>query len=325
MRRLVGALALTTALFAASTGYLAYRLYGRESALSAGIAAAPAPGTAALDGMVETPAARNGKPGSANATPVASNAQNPGGTAAGPRSAATHEADKNREMILPFARQYLERIADPVQHAALLAQSRGELQRQYAPLHQRLKLDSATFDQLVDLIAEQQLQAQESYFRCVVDPACDTEEYARRPTVGDPDQEFLALLGPDRMDEFNHYRQSIGERDSVAQLRGRLDEANMLHDEQAEQLIAALAKEHDLYKREVAASGATLKGWGTAQGMLWYIGDGSIDQQLSSAAAYSQRLRARAATMLTSQQLTSFNQLQDELLAAMTTYLRPAH
>ena len=99
----------------------------------------------------------------------------------------------------------------------------------------------------------------------------------------------------------------------------------MLHDEQAEKLIAALVEEHEHYKREVEASGATLKGWGTAQGMLWYTGDGSIDQQLNSATAYSQRLRARAAAMLTPQQLASFVQLQDELLAAMTAYLRPAN
>lgn len=325
MRKLLVTLSLTTALFAASTAYFAYRLYGRGAVNSPDVAATQATHTAATPLGAETPAARADKPGSAS-SPPGSNTRVPVATAAGSRSAAAHEADKNRETMLPFARQFLARFADPVQHAALVSESRANLQRQYEPLNQRLKLDPATFNQVLDLLAEQGLQAQEQYFRCLVDASCDVNDQSRHPDVTDLDQNLLALLGTERMDDLKHYRNAIGERDSVAQLRGRLNDANLLRDEQAEKLIAALAQEHQQFQEAVSAQGATLHGWGTPLGTLWYTGDGiSVDQQLSEAAAYSQRLRARAATLLTPQQLAIYIQMQDELLAAMTAYLRPAN
>jgi uncharacterized protein YdcH (DUF465 family) len=58
--------------------------------------------------------------------------------------------------------------------------------------------------------------------------------------------------------------------------------------------------------------------------MLWFQGDSnSLDQRFADAAAYSQRLRDRAATVLSPQQLAVFVQMQDELLAMMRSHMRP--
>ena len=66
-------------------------------------------------------------------------------------------------------------------------------------------------------------------------------------------------------------------------------------------------------------------GWGTNLGMIFYSGDSnSIDQRLTEAAQYSQRMRLRAAAVLSPAQLAAYNQMQDELLAQMAAYLRPA-
>jgi hypothetical protein len=56
--------------------------------------------------------------------------------------------------------------------------------------------------------------------------------------------------------------------------------------------------------------------------MVWYSGDGGVDEQLASAAQYSDRMRQRAASILNAEQLRAFVQLQDELLANFANYLR---
>jgi hypothetical protein len=136
----------------------------------------------------------------------------------------------------------------------------------------------------------------------------------------------MALLGPDHMDDFTQYQTSLGEREAVIQLRGRLSDANNLRDSQAEQLVAALSDERARYQREAMQRGTSVSGWGTGQlGMLFYAGDSnSIDERLANAAQYSRRLHDRAATVLSPQQLAVFDQMQKELLAAMKATMSPA-
>jgi hypothetical protein len=208
----------------------------------------------------------------------------------------------------------------------LVEETRTSLRRQYEGLQKQLKLDAGTFDQLLTELAEQNLQPQEAYFRCVLDPECDLDAYQQRPNpVEDRNAQLLALLGPDKLEQFTRYRESLGERESVVQLRGRLDETTRLRDDQAEQLVAALWDERSRYVEELRQRGASVSGWGTGQlGMLMYPTDsGSIDQRLSDAAQFSQRLQGRAASVLSPEQLAVFVQMQRELLASMAAYMRP--
>jgi hypothetical protein len=327
MRKTVTILSLTTALFATSTLYLAYRLYW-TTAPHQGAAAeqpaaepAPVPSVGALD-----PEARAAAPGAASTPGPAMPAAAASGVPAAAASVTEADAqtDRERAALKGFAQQWLEKFDDSTQRATLLEEHRLRLRRQYSALKDKLKMDSATFDQLLTLLAEQQLVPQERYFRCVVNPACDLKEFQKRgnPT-DDRASEINALLG-ENLDEFNKYRDTIGDRDAVALLRGRLGETNALRDEQAEKLIAALNDERAKFQDEAAQSGATLNGWGTELGMLWFQGDSnSLDQRFADAAAYSQRLRDRAATVLSPQQLAVFVQMQDELLAMMRSHMRP--
>jgi hypothetical protein len=58
--------------------------------------------------------------------------------------------------------------------------------------------------------------------------------------------------------------------------------------------------------------------------MLMYIQDsGSVDQYVIEATKYSQRLRTRAAGILSPAQLKAYSQMQDELLAQFTSMQRP--
>jgi hypothetical protein len=328
MSKAVKLLTLTTALFGASTIYLGVELHrergsspvdGRQGAITAAREDVSSGDT--REAAVETanrPATAGGiaegMGGDQSAPPA------PAGPAT--RSAA---ADDSADAMPIFARQFLARFDDSAQRGVLLDEARVSVRRQYSRLKEQLKLSDSTFDQLVTLLAEQNLAGQERWARCAVDPGCDIRDASRLPPMDDRTQELLALLGGDGLDSFNEYRDSIGERDAVAQFRGRLSDASYLPEAQAEQLIAALADERERYAREAAQRGVRLTGWGTNLGMIMYPdGIGSIEQQLAEAALYSRRMQDRAAIMLSPEQLAAYRQMQEELLAQMAAYLRPA-
>ena len=220
---------------------------------------------------------------------------------------------------MPFAKDFLRQYDDMAQRAILVAKERTGTEAQYARIRDRLKLDEATFNQLVTLLAEETLDQQANYFRCVVDPACDLSNL---PDIPNRSDELLALLGADKYSEFTSFRRGLAEWQSVVQLRGRLSEANYLNDRDAERFMNVVTEERERYLAETQQSGATSRGWGNGSGMVWYLGDGPMEQQLASAAQYSDRMRKRAATVLSQEQLRTYVQLQDELLLSLATYLR---
>jgi hypothetical protein len=313
-------LSLSTATFAMTTAYLAWELHERDAAPSALTAAAnTVSGSSALaqwpatSAATDTLAANMGESGSASLAATASLAPNAPGTK------STDPADPGAV----FARQLVARLDDSTQRQVLLDEQKTAVRRQYARLKEQLKLSDSKFEQLVTTVAEQNLQGQENWARCAIDTSCDPKDLARM-RVDDRTQELLALLGADAYENYTAFRETLQERDSVAQLRGRLTDSLFLPQLQAEQLIAALAEERKRYAQETTARGSTLSGWGTNLGMIMYPEDAvTIEARLAEAAQYSQRLRARAATVLTAAQLAAYAQMQDELLAQMAAFLRP--
>jgi hypothetical protein len=326
MSKAVKLLSLTTALFGASTIYLGLELHrqrdvspvdGRRNS----IAESRESTTSAAASMNEP----SGRPvGAGRPADAASPGQDATSELAGAATTAV-PAEANADAMAIFARQFLARFDDSAQRNVLLDEARASVRRQYSRLKEQLKLSDSTFDQLVTLLAEQNLAGQERWARCTVDPGCDIRDASRLQPTDDRSQELLAVLGGEGLDTFNAYRDSIGERDAVAQFRGRLSDASYLPEAQAEQLIAALADERQRYSQEATQRGVRLTGWGTNLGMIMYPdGIGSIEQQLAEAALYSRRMQDRAASMLTPAQFAAYRQMQEELLAQMAAYLRPA-
>jgi hypothetical protein len=321
MNKLVATLATTTVLFAGTTLYFWRELEARaggavtaRDVLPMAAAAEPTAGTAATAN-----ASARVSPGPMPGAAAANVAANVAGTGAPPNAGAAAAADPSREMALPFARDFLRQYDDPAQRTSLLKAARAGIESQYSRLKERLRLDPSTFGQFVDLIAEEQLEQQANYFRCLVVATCDTSK------VGPPrdrSSEYLALLGSDGYSQYTAYRDVLPEWQSVVQLRGRLPEANYLKDSDADRLLSALAAERARYSAEAGQAGAKLRGWGNGTGMVWYSGDGGAEEQLASAIQYSDRMRERAASILTAEQLRAFIQLQEEMLANLANYLR---
>jgi hypothetical protein len=319
MNKLVATLASTTVLFAGTTVYFWQQLEAREAegATAQDVAAT---GTVAA-GHVSTPAVSPTTWSPASAGKVTGGAVANANTAmpgALPAAGGAAKTDPNREMVLPYARDFLRQYEDSTQHASLLKAARAGIESQYSRLKERLKLDAATFGQLVDLLAEEQLDQQANYFRCVVVATCDTSNMV---PPRDRSSEYQALLGSDGYTQYTAYRDALPEWQSVVQLRGRLSEANYLKDGDAERLLSALSAERSRFSAESNQAGAKLRGWGNGAGMVWYSGDGGAEEQLASAMQYSERMRQSAAAILNAEQLRAFVQLQDEMLANLAGYL----
>lgn len=320
-------LSLTAATFAMSTAYLAWELHERDP-VSEVQAARTTSHAGTIGGTEGSMAAAPMTPAAARAAPEASIGTTPASTAEGKLATSSpaggvKRVDANDPGAM-FARQLVARLDDSVQRQALLDEQKASVRRQYARLKEQLKLSDAKFDQLVTTLAEQNLQGQENWARCSIDPTCNPKDESRM-RIDDRTQELLALLGSESYEDFNAFRETLQERDAVAQLRGRLNDNLFLPQAQAEQLIAALADERKRFAQETTARGSTVNGWGTTLGTIWYPEDAvTIEARLSEAAQYSQRLRARAATVLSAAQLAAFVQMQEELLAQMAGYLRPA-
>src|SRR6185295_12711692 len=142
-----------------------------------------------------------------------------------------------------FLRQY----DNPTLRQSLVKAARAGIESQYSRLKDKLKLDASTFNQLVDVIAAEQVEMQANYFRCFLKPDCDPSKMSPAPDHSD---EYLALLGADNFEDFKTYRNAIPEWQSVVQLRGRLSEASYLSDSNADRLINELSAERQRYTTE---------------------------------------------------------------------------
>jgi len=317
MNKLLATLAVTTVLFAGTTYYFWQKLDALEGAASRSPDAAAAPYSATVEhrspgvaSSLSAPRAGNGPVTPAGAASTAAGAD----VVTGPDG----EPGSSREIMLPFAKDFLHQYDDPTQRASLVKAARAGLESQYLRLKERLKLDDQRFAQLLDLMAEEQMDQQANYFRCLVNPKCDT---AHVPPAQDRTSDYQALLGPDGYSQFTAYRNALPEWQSVVQLRGRLTESNSLKDGDAERLLGALSAERERFVTESNQAGAKLRGWGNGTGMIWYSGDGGVDEQFASAVQYAERMRQTAASVLNAEQLRAYVQIQEEMLAGLATFL----
>jgi Spy/CpxP family protein refolding chaperone len=326
MSRLAYLFGATTVLFAGLSVHLALELRAERAGAAAvpATAAAPAsaPGSAsgrnAFSPGATQPnlaAARNGSASASNAA-ADRRIDHPF-----PITVTNTDLEENRRRYLEGETRFLEEIADPARRAELLEQTKLSVRAPLPRVAQYLGLTDEEADRMFTLLAEQQLQAHERQARCVTQPDCNYRGY----TSVDADtqqQEMNALLGPERHQKFKQFQESMSERQAVSALRSNLPDQAFLSDQRAEDLVTALYDERTQFQNDALQRGTGFSGYGTGSGMLFVGDQGSLDERVSAARRYSERLRERAAQVLTPEQAKSFNQLQDELLANLREMLR---
>ena len=119
------------------------------------------------------------------------------------------------------------------QREGMLLEQKMMMRNSYPRLAQTIGMSSEEAERLFTLLAQQQIDAQERFARCTLDPACDIRDGQLSRT--DPRaREIADLLGADRQQQFDNYKNTLMERESVAHLRTRLSDATRLPDDTSE-------------------------------------------------------------------------------------------
>jgi hypothetical protein len=207
-------------------------------------------------------------------------------------------------------------LADPVARAKLKVDAMEEIRRTSPDLAAALGLRPQQETQLIELMAEHQLQMKAPGARKDGQPPVDHRQLFQRH-----EGELKTLLGPEKMERFRQYRSSAPERAQVQALRARLDQTSALRDDQATRLVALMREEREAYVASLTQGGAG--------GFLpdypftpFSSGDDPIEEvrfaeaQLPRTEEFLQRIQGRAATVLTREQLRRYAEIQEEQMSS---------
>ena len=144
--------------------------------------------------------------------------------------------------------------------------------------------------------------------------ARDRYEAAQR----EHDAKLLSLLGQDRFDRWQTYRETRGTRMQVDRFRAQLNGADLLRDDQVEPLITALAAEQKQMRDEIEEY----------RGSLSWEGDAAESsrqfrtRQLEITKAAHKRMLASAASVLSASQVSRLEDMLSDDLAQRATQER---
>lgn len=322
MRMLVILLALSTAAFAGTTVYYARQLSAERERAALAARTPATVMTSSSPARESASTATAAAPASPAPPKAAANQVAQGVMASAMFNGEPLSQERIKEMQAEHSRRLLAQLADPEQREELMAQYKMMMRMSYPRVAQVVGLSAEEYARFIELNAQQQLDAQEAHSRCTLDPNCDMRQMFRGG-MDSRQQEVADLLGPERTQKYETYKNTMGEREAVSQLRTRLADSQRLGDDKAEQLIAALAAEREAMTRDALQSGNGVHGFGMGVGMVFAPDDSRpMEERYAAARQNSQRLRDRAAQYLNSEQQRVFNEMQDETLLGLRSALR---
>ncbi len=310
MRRHVLLSVISLAL-AASTAWLAIALHAaRQELAELRGAPPPAPTAPAAIPPAMSAAATDPHVPEVDAIPVA--ASSPPNQGARPRDAMQAQSDAaQRAATLAHNAWVRAWLDDPGKRAQALADSRKDHGREFP--RQLLDLDDADYDRLLDTLAAGDLRYAEAMYRCNIDPACDRQATIETQMQANR-RELAGLLGDEKAQRLETYRDNAMERNSVASFRSGLRDTMRLSDAQAEKLADALGEERRRMTKEWQQRGEQVSGVANAWGWLNFPATQDIGQRVADATEFQRRQRDRAAEILTSAQLDAFTRQQEQML-----------
>ena len=268
--------------------------------------------------MARCPSQGVGPPAAAAQPASVPGAQSAPGFVCDARRAAMDSAQQKSQA--EFKAQLALELADPVKRAAMVEQAKAAFHAQNPRLKEFMGMKPGEFDEFLTLLADQDVQYQEWFLdcektHCVWDQEFPAFEARKRRATED-------LLGVERSQRYNQYDNSRIERMTVGNFRKDLPDALHMSNEQSERLIAVLAEERQEFEQEARARGLELNTFGAGRGTILYDESRqSVQERVAAGREYSERLRARAAKVLTTEQLREYAIMQDAELASMESAL----
>lgn len=197
---------------------------------------------------------------------------------------------------------------DPEYRALRLEQNKMMLRRQYSDLGVALNLPEDEIEKLIGVLAEHQLQmmAEGPFMRPGSDPAA---EWSRKlaEIQREKEADVKALLGDAKYQEWLDYKNSMGTRMQVRNLRSALEgSSDPLREDQYQALVTAMTEEQ---RRLGAEPRSDLLKPSSSSMVSQSEQLTAVEQSLERAAQYNQRMRDAAAPYLSSTQLQRFDQM----------------
>jgi hypothetical protein len=152
-----------------------------------------------------------------------------------------------------------ERLADPAQRALLRAEQRSSLEQSHAGVGRVLGINAATEAALIELLTDQQMERMDSFnSRMGGRPAGgESMVHAEAARQTRRIEQLRALLGESRLEQYQAFDRTLGERSQIRTLDARLDAAYKLTPAQMERLIpvyqANNARSRDLSRTRISS------------------------------------------------------------------------
>ena len=310
MSRPVTLLTVTSLVLGASTVYLAIELRGSRQELASlrdsSAAVTPVASVTPVAAGDTGEATARGMPVAPASTPIREPTRRGEPTASQRDGAAQHAATLAHNS---YVRALLE---DPEKRAKALREYRKSEETQLP--RQVLDLEEDDYNRLLDTLAASNLRYAEAIYHCNQDPACDIETTARNQMQVNR-RELVELIGAEKAQHLENYRDNYQERSNVAGLRGELPDSLRLSDAQAAKLVDVLGEERRRTIKEWEQQGVRYSGMSNMYGSLYFPDTTQdVEQRVTEATEYQRRQRDRAAQVLTSGQLELFTKQQEQML-----------
>jgi hypothetical protein len=229
-----------------------------------------------------------------------------------PTVVATATAATSAKGTPDFQKQLRKQLADPTTRSAIRAQQRSMAMQMYGDLLRSWHLSAVTSDRVLDLLAEQQLREIDRAL-AASDAANQGPETqpggARRGAQSDATGDDLsALLTETQRTQLSQQQATLGERATVSSLADELSLAQMpMTDSQQQQLIQVMYDERTAVPAP-NVDNTSVNSPDTKR---------ALDDWQS---ALDQRVHDRAATILTSDQQTRFEQFMTRQREARSAF-----
>ena len=233
-------------------------------------------------------------------------------------------------------REKAERLKDPQQRREVRIEERARLAESNRDLRAVLELDDATEEKVLELLTDQQMERLDEMFlrtengsipgRLWVDL---TQAQAETQTVYI--QALREVLGQEKLERYQAFERTFGERGRVAQLDARLAPAHKLQPDQRERLIGLYQDDTARYVAEMRMDRQPFAPFGRYMQTVTSIEEMQRQSQLMAIAGNEQNwrrlpearrsLRQRAAAILTPAQLATLQQMHEEEIDGLRQWI----
>lgn len=256
----------------------------------------------------------------------------------GPQMFVEGPSREDRMRMIREARERQRQLMqDPDYREAMRIQQRSNIGRQYPGVSRELGLSTEQTEQLFDLLAEQQVRASENtemmWDTEGLDPATlqQRQEKMQQQWLEmqrKNEAELAAQLGPDKLQAWKDYQQTLGSRHQAEQLRSTLAGRGVPLSEEANRaVVKAYADAQKAEMQEysnmarAASAGYAVKG---STSLLSQIRPGSevFEKQLENTKKRNQRVLDALTPFLTYEQREALQKEQEAELKMQEAHLR---